>query len=328
MGICPNCGDWVDEGDICMSCGGGSVGSADDFCDAFGGSGCGYSPSPQNLEERQKSDMKWEWKSYESSLQSARKEDNYKFRLKHYNNALEHVRKYWNTSKRCGMNPCPMPDRSNPLPDIDVEWLKKRHYISLSKGLFKNDEKDALEEFLERSGYADVITENKSRYAEYCKASAASFRIERAKILRKDYFKHIEKANAAVDEDKLKKAMKEYRKAQTCWINYFHYDYKNDFHRDKMPEGKFTSHTVEHMMVIYVKTHPLLTSKKKKLDINREIVEMLDGKWENHIEDADRKAQEIYDEKQKKKQELLNVASDVVAGAMIVGDRIFSRIKR
>lgn len=99
-------------------------------------------------------------------------------------------------------------------------------------------------------------------------------------------------------------------------------------HRDKMPEGKFTSDTVRHMMVIYVKTHPLLTSKKKKLDINREIVEMLDGKWENHIEDADRKAQEIYDEKQKKKQELLNVASDVVAGAMIVGDKIFSRIKR
>ena len=22
MGFCPNCGSWVDEGDICMSCGG------------------------------------------------------------------------------------------------------------------------------------------------------------------------------------------------------------------------------------------------------------------------------------------------------------------
>ena len=22
MGICPNCGSWVDEGDICMNCGG------------------------------------------------------------------------------------------------------------------------------------------------------------------------------------------------------------------------------------------------------------------------------------------------------------------
>ena len=31
MGICPNCGSWVDDGDICMNCGGsGSYGYGHD----------------------------------------------------------------------------------------------------------------------------------------------------------------------------------------------------------------------------------------------------------------------------------------------------------
>ena len=40
MGICPNCGSWVDEGDICMNCGGsGSYSSDNDDWDS------GYEPS-------------------------------------------------------------------------------------------------------------------------------------------------------------------------------------------------------------------------------------------------------------------------------------------
>ena len=36
MGICPNCGSWVDDGDICMNCGGsGSYGPEDDEDDGF-----------------------------------------------------------------------------------------------------------------------------------------------------------------------------------------------------------------------------------------------------------------------------------------------------
>ena len=34
MGFCPNCGEWVDEGDICMNCGYSDLYSSDyDDCD-------------------------------------------------------------------------------------------------------------------------------------------------------------------------------------------------------------------------------------------------------------------------------------------------------
>lgn len=79
---------------------------------------------------------------------------------------------------------------------------------------------------------------------------------------------------------------------------YFDYYYKNDPQMDKMPEEKFSKDTVDHMMVIYLQTHPLLTSKRKLLKINWEIVEFLDDRWDESLLEADRKAQEIYAERQ------------------------------
>ena len=67
------------------------------------------------------------------------------------------------------------------------------------------------------------------------------YRIERAKDLRRYYFSHIEKANGLVDEGDYKKAMKEYRKADKCWRDYFTYDYESDPQKDKMCETNLPS---------------------------------------------------------------------------------------
>ena len=122
--------------------------------------------------------------------------------------------------------------------------------------------------------------------------------------------------------------MKEYRRADDCWHSYFGYDYQKDPQRDDMPKDKFTPDAVEHMMVIYVETHPILTSKKKQLKINREIVEMLDGKWDDKIMEADRKAHAIHDERQKRKQERVKKVGEAIGDAMIFVDKLIKGFRK
>ena len=329
MGICPNCGDWVDEGDICMSCGGASAGRADDIYGSYVSSGHVYQPSPESIKQRRKRDLKRQCENYEASINAARNENNDNSRRKHYGDALEHVGKYSRLSESYGMSPCDMPNMKHALSDADVEWLGQRHYESQHKfALFGNDEKDELEDILKRSGNESVIRQNKSRYDALRRANAQRREIEDTKQLRRDYFEHVKKANAAVDDGKIKRAMKEYRKADYCWCEYFKRNYRKDSNSEEMPENKFFDDAVDHMMVIYLKTHPILTSKKKHLKIHSEILEMLDGKWDGRIAEADRRAQEVLDEKHRKRQELFNKAGDVIVGARIVGDKIFQRLGR
>ena len=305
MGICPNCGDWVDEGDICMSCGGASAGRADDIYGSYVSSGHVYQPSPESIKQRRKRDLKRQCENYEASINAARNENNDNSRRKHYGDALEHVGKYSRLSESYGMSPCDMPNMKHALSDADVEWLGQRHYESQHKlALFGNDEKDELEDILKRSGNEMVIRQNKSRYDALRRANAQRREIEDTKQLRRDYFEHVKKANAAVDDGKIKRAMKEYRKADYCWCEYFKRNYRKDSNSEEMPENKFFDDAVDHMMVIYLKTHPILTSKKKHLKIHSEILEMLDGKWDGRIAEADRRAQEVLDEKHRKRQEL------------------------
>ena len=222
MGICPNCGDWVDEGDICMSCAGASTGRADDIFAGSVSSGYVYRPSPEYINQRRKKDMKRQCENYEASINAARNENNDNSRRKHYSDALEHVGKYSRLSESYGMDPCDMPNMKHAFSDADVEWRGQRHYESQHKfALFGNDEKDELEDILKRSGNQRVILENKSRYDALRRANAQRREIEDTIKLRRDYFEHIEKANSAVDDGKIKKAMKEYRKADYCWCEYF-----------------------------------------------------------------------------------------------------------
>lgn len=247
----------------------------------------------------------------------------------YYNEAVDSFDEYYELSRRYGRQIEGMPGTDNILPASDLEWISQKHYDSQSKfTLFGNTEKDELEKLLNRSGNAGVINKNVSKYRSEMEASMRQYRIERAKDLRRYYFSHIEKANGFVDEGDYKKAMKEYRKADKCWRDYFTYDYESDPQKDKMCETKFTPDAVEHMMVIYIQTHPLLTSRKKQLKINREITEMLDGRWDDKILKADWKAQEIHDEKQKRIEDVQKKIGEAIGDVMILGDKLFQKIRR
>ena len=329
MGICPNCGEWVDEGDICMCCGGGGGRRDDDNDDYYYRPHYSSNYSPPNPDGLNKGRLKSQKTMYEQALADARCGKNFTYKMRRYNEAVDYFNRYVELSKRYGMEIDGMPDSGHALSDSDITGLREMHYKSMTKfSLFGNDEKDELEKLLKKSGNAGVISRNESRFHDELEASSKRYRIRRAQELRKYYFEHVKKANGLVDEGNLKKAMKEYRRANSCWSSYFDYDYKKDPQKDEMPDDKFTSDAVEHMMVIYVKTHPLLTSKKKQLKINREIVEMLDGKWEDKIHEADRKAQEILDERQRRKQEAIKRVGEAIGDAMIFGSRMLERFRK
>ena len=328
MGICPNCGEWVDEGDICMCCGGGTGRYYDDDCEDYSSS-YGSSFSDESIDKRQKRNLEYDKRRYEDSLELARNESDVGYRLKHYSEAIDNAERYHALSERYGIRIEGMCDEEHPLQYEDIQWLSKKHYENLNRfTLFGNDELDKIDEILKRAGNVNVIRQNESRLRAENEERAKQRSIERAKSLRKSYFEHVEKANSAVDEDKPKKAIKEYRKADRDWIEYFNHDYKKDPHKNRMPEDKFTEDTVRHMMELYVRTHPLLTSKKKLLKINREIKDMLDGRWEDSIVEADRKAQEIYDEKHRKRMEMAEKVGEVIADARIAGEKLFERIRK
>lgn len=329
MGICPNCGEWVDEGDICMCCGGGGGRRDDDNDDYYYRPHYSSNYTPPNPDGLNKGRLKSQKTMYEQALADARCGKNFTYKMRRYNEAVDYFNRYVELSKRYGMEIDGMPDSGHALSDSDLTGLREMHYKSMTKfSLFGNDEKDELEKLLKKSGNAGVISRNESRFHDELEASSKRYRIRRAQELRKYYFEHVKKANGLVDEGNLKKAMKEYRRANSCWSSYFDYDYQKDPQKGDMPEDKFTSDAVEHMMVIYLDTHPLLTSKKKKIKINREIVEMLSDKWNDKILEADRKAHEIHDERQRRKQEAIERVGEAIGDAMIFGSRMLERFRK
>ena len=60
MGICPNCGEWVDDGDICMCCGGSAgVGYEDERISGGYVLGRRSSYTPPSKEESEKRELEF-----------------------------------------------------------------------------------------------------------------------------------------------------------------------------------------------------------------------------------------------------------------------------
>ena len=198
MGICPNCGEWVDDGDICMNCGGSGYGNDDYDGICFSGGSSSYTPpSNEKLLRRKK-------ERYERYLNCARSEENFPIKMKRYNKAIDYFEEYLQLSKRFGMGIEGMPSKNNMLPETDLKWIGERHYKSQTKfSLFGNTEKVELEKLLNRSGNANVIRDNQAKLQKEREAQSRQYRIDQAKNERKWYFEHIKKANRLVYGDNI-----------------------------------------------------------------------------------------------------------------------------
>ncbi len=331
-------GDPVDWGDGWMDAQNWGRGGNDDD-DSYGSrghgghSGYGGYRSQLSPEQIKRRELGYKKDGYERKLKLARNQTVDEYRIRDYCEALEYAKEYFAESERLGITIEGMPDRNHLLSKDDVEWISKKHYDEFFKvHILSTDPTENLEKLLKESGNGDRIVRNKNIRRQRSEEAARRRSIEHVKNLKESYFKRIEKANELALKNKLRHAIKEYQKAISSYEEFFQSTYATGEMKREMPDKSLSQEDVENILTIYKKTHPLLTSNWVNEKTNREILDMLEGDWDDSLCEADREVARILElknlKRQKRKQEVENIAVDVIVGARIVGDRILNRFRR
>ena len=284
-------------------------------------------------EEINRSRLRSKMNIYESKLKKARKQTNDEYRIKYYLEAMEYADEYFKQSEKLGITVEEMPDRKHLLSKNDVEWISQKHYDEFYKlHILSTDQAENLERLLKESGNGDVIKNNEELREKRTKEAVRRRGIEHTRYLKADYFERIQKANYLALKNKFSKAIKEYQKAVDEHDEFFQSEYLNLEMKRNMPEKSLTPEAVDHIMIIYIKTHPLLKSNAVNEKINGEILDMLGGDWDDRLHEADMEVDQILEQKnierQRRKEKAESIAVGVIVGARIVGDSILNRFKR
>ena len=331
-------GDPVDWGDGWMDAQNWGRGGDDEddryVSESHGGSDSygGYRPQPSR-EEFNRRMLNNKKGAYERKLKEARNETNDEYRIRDYGEALKYADEYFAESERLGITIDGMPDRDDLLSKDDVDWISKKHYDEFFKlHILSTDQTENLENLLKQSGNGHVIKSNEETRRARSKEASRRMAIDRAKYLIDDYFNRIEKANGLALKNKPRHAIKEYQMAIRFYEEFFQNSYATDTMKRQMPEKSLTPDAVDHIMIIYKKTHPLLTSNKINEKIHGEILDMLEGEWDDRLSEADRKVAQILEQKklerQKRNEKVEDIAVDMIVGARIVGNSILNRFRR
>ena len=292
----------------------------------------GYRPqlSPEQINRRE---LGYKKDGYERKLKLARNQTDDEYRIRDYCEALEYAKEYFAESERLGITIEGMPDRNHLLSKDDVDWISKKHYDEFFKvHILSTDPTENLEKLLKESGNGDRIVKNKNIRRQRSEEAARRRSIEHVKILKESYFKRIEKANELVLKNKPRHAIKEYQNAIDAYEEFFQSCYATGEMKREMPDKSLSQEDVENILTIYKKTHPLLTSNRVNEKTNREILDMLEGDWDDSLCEADREVARILElknlKRQKRKQEVEDIAVDVIVGVRILGDSILNRFRR
>lgn len=313
-------------------------GSNEDDGDYNRGSNSGYggyggyrrNVSPEEMNRRSLEGKK---RSYEHKLEYARSQTNDEIRIRYYCEALEYAEQYYEESERLGITVEGMPDRNHLLSKDDVDWISKKHYDEFYKvRLLSTDPKENLEKLLRQSGNGHRIIKNKEIRRQKSEENARRIRIERTRDLKRGYFEHIEKANDYVLKNKSGTAIREYKNAISDYESFFQSEYAKGEMKRGMPERSLSEDDVDNIMTIYVNYHPPLRPCKANEKLNGEIIDLLDGKWDERLREADIEVGKLLEEKnlerQKRKEKVEDIAVDVIVGARIVGDSILKRFRK
>ena len=335
MATCPDCGEIVMEGDpYCSNCG-ATFRWIDDDDDSDSYAGRSYSPPPLSPEELLASTAR----SYNDYINRAREATEKAEIIRLYGYAIDEGNRYWDYAKRNGLKGGAIPDRNHLLPYQDVERCSRFHYNLLGKGgFFSNSQtqREGFEDILERSGNSDRISTNKSKRRDELRvqSEAAARRRESLSVRddRETYFKSLDKANDAVVHDDPKKAIKNYRKAVESHKSYFSRDYEKydgvELKTMPKPPERLTDEARYYLLELYKITHPLLTSSKKRQEINSEVAGLLADLHKDDLERADGEVQEIVRQRKLKRQNQKERAEEVIVDGIVEVRKLIGRIRK
>lgn len=341
MPTCPNCGEIVMNGDpYCSNCGTTFAwGYDDDDRDSrsYGGSSYNYTPPSDSSILLSKA------RRYKSYLEDARNESDPEKKIDKYKKAVDIGVEYRDFARKRNLEPIEIPDACSILETSDVDECGRIYQNYLKKyGIFTDYEtiKEDCRYVLRKSGNSHVIGQKDSAHKKEMEEFRKQRRIEdeRNSVIadRENYFKNLQKANNYVLKNSKSKAMKHYKKAIKCYDDYINgkwsvYDSEKSIMMPKPPE-KLTDEAIYHILILYQRTHPLLTSSKKDLEINDEITSILSPLHTAELIEADNNVKEIIRQKQLKRQmqkeKVEDVITDGIVGARILGDKLLSRFKK
>ena len=262
---------------------------------------------------------------------------NYKQAMKAHENYYKYVSRMG--EHKIDYKPLPKPPRV--LPDESLKYCSNIHRGYEKSAISKNDKqvKKDVELILRTSGQNNVISQNRKEVAE-------NKTKDHIQYLRKRYYNKLSSANEYADSASrfnisAKIAIKQYKKAIKAHEDYFNsqyekYEIPSVYNLMPQPPERFTSEAIDHLLILYKKTHPLVSSSKSDSEVNSEISKFLTELHDSKLKKADEEVKEQIRRKklEKKKsreqriEKVNNVIVDTYVAANIAANKLGKLFKK
>lgn len=213
--------------------------------------------------------------------------------ISYFKQAVEVHKEYRDHLCRIGIHAIdykPLPKSPNVLPERVIQICSKIHLEYEISAISENDKrvKKDVESILRASGQSNIISQNRELAENKIKDHIQS--------LRRTYYYILSSANKNAVSNSLfnfsaKRSIKQYKEAIKIHEEYFNSQYKkydkNKYHILPQPPERFTDEAIHYLLILYKKTHPLLSSSKSDSKINLEISKMLMKLHESDLKNAD-----------------------------------------
>ena len=264
--------------------------------------------------------------------------------ISYFKQAVEVHKKYRDHLCRIGIHAIdykPLPKSPNVLPERAIQICSKIHLeyeISAisehDKQIMKNVKtilrKKDVESILRESGQDNIISQNRELAKNKTK--------DHIQHLRRRYYDILSSANkSAVSDSRFnfsaKFSIKQYKEAIKVHEEYFNSQYKkydDKYYILPQPPERFTDEAIHYLLILYKKSHPLVSSSKSDSEINLEISKMLMKLHESDLKNVDNELKAQISrkkfEKEKLREQRIEKVNEVIADTYVAANIAASKL--